>query len=140
MEKFKSLNYPLIGYLSYPFSANPRKFTKEVCKSAKEIMFKYPNIFIIVPHTSVDYTLYGPPRKRIQDYGQRDHTIAAQLEFSILWNIDIFIQGVPDNPLVSMGCIWEHSFVQWLNSWRKKQIIIIMLVDMMKEVNKNAKT
>jgi hypothetical protein len=124
---------PLIAYMSYPFSKNPKQFTKEVCKFAKEIMLKHPNIFVIVPHTAVDYTMYGPPRKHITDYGQRDHTIAAQLEFSILWNIDIFIQGVPDDPMVSMGCIWEHSFAHWLNTWRKKQILIVPLKEILEE-------
>ena len=126
-------NKRLIAYLSYPFSRNPIGYTKEVCEYAKKIMTKFPNIFIIIPHTAVDITLYGEAKEKITDYEPRDHTLAAQLEFTILNKIDLFIQGVSDDPTVSMGCIWEHSFVLWLNSWRKKKIIIVTLKEILRE-------
>ena len=122
-----------MAYLSYPFSRDPRGFTKEVCIHAKKIMEKYPNIFIIVPHTAVDVTMFGEPKEKITDYGARDHSLAPQLEFTILSKIDMFIQGVPDDPTVSMGCIWEHSFVQWLNTWRRRKIMIVTLKEILKE-------
>jgi hypothetical protein len=131
--KFKLPDGRFMAYLSYPFSSNPKGHTEKVCRYAKILMERYPNMFIIVPHSAVDYTLYGPPREKITDYEARDHTIAAQLEFTILSKIDLFIQGVPDNPAVSMGCIWEHSFVQWINSWRKKKIIIVTLEELFGE-------
>jgi len=128
----KISNKRIIAYLSYPFSRNPRKYTKEACKYATIIMDKHPNIFIIVPHTAVDITMFGPPKKKITDYGQRDHSIAPQIEFTILSKIDMFIQGVPDDPSVSAGCIWEHAFVQWLNTFRKKKIIIVTLKEILR--------
>lgn len=121
-----------LAYISYPFSRHPRKYTRDVCRFAKEIMTKHPNVFIIVPHTSVDTTMFGPPRRCMKDYGNRDNTVAAKLEFTILSKIDIFIQGVPDDPSVSMGCIWEHAFCLWMNSFRKKQIRIITLEEVLK--------
>ena len=122
-----------MAYISYPFSRDPRGLTKEVCVYAKKIMEKFPNIFVIVPHTAVDFTMFGEPKEKITDYGERDHSLAPQIEFTILSKIDLFIQGVPDDPTVSTGCIWEHAFVEWLNTWRKRKIIIIILAEMLKE-------
>jgi hypothetical protein len=64
----------------------------------------------------------------------RDHSLAPQLEFTILSKIDVFIQGVPDNPTVSAGCIWEHAFCLWLNTWRKRKIIIVTLKEILKGI------
>jgi hypothetical protein len=127
-------NKNLIAYLSYPFSKNPKGLTEEVCVYAKKIMEKFPNMFIIVPHTAVDITMFGPPREKITDYELRDHSLAPQLEFTILSKIDVFIQGVPDNPTVSAGCIWEHAFCLWLNTWRKRKIIIVTLKEILKGI------
>lgn len=126
-------NKKIIAYISYPFSKDPRRFTKEVCIHAQKIMSKFPNIFIIVPHTAVDYTMFGDIKACISDYGERDHSLAPQLEFTILSKIDMFIQGVPDDPMVSMGCIWENAFVHWLNTWRKRKILIVTLREILKE-------
>ena len=117
-------NRPYLAYLSYPFSRNPIKFGEEACSIARKIMIKHPNVFVIVPHTAVDVTVFGPLKEKITDYNNKDHTLSSQLEFTILSKIDIFIQGVPDDPSVSMGCIWEHSFVCWLNRVRKRQILL----------------
>lgn len=130
---------PLMAYLSYPFSKNPRLYTKIACKIASRIMLDHPNMFIIVPHSAVDYTLNGLPREKITDYDKHDHTIAAKLEFTTILNVDVFIQGVPDDPKVSMGCIWEHSFAQWLNEvnlrekYRKKAITIIPVNELIRD-------
>lgn len=122
-----------MAYLSYPFSSNPKVMTEKACNIGKKIMEKHPNIFVIVPHTSVDITMFGPPRDSVKDYGPREHSLAPQIEFTILSKIDMFIMGVPDDPSVSMGCIWEHAFCLWLNKIRKKQIIIITPEDLLGE-------
>ena len=132
MLKF-DLNKCYIAYLSFPFSSNPRDMTEKACLIGRKIMEKYPNIFVVVPHSSVDITMFGPPRECMKDYGAREHSLAPQIEFTILSKIDIFIQGVPDDPSISMGCIWEHSFVLWLNRTRKKQVIMLTPKDLLGE-------
>jgi hypothetical protein len=126
-------NKRLMAYLSYPFSKDPKRFTEEACQYARKIMEKHPNIFIIVPHTAVDITMFGLPKDNMILYDIKDHVLAPQLEFTILSKIDVFIRGVPDNPSVSMGCMWESAFVQWLNTWRKRKVIIIDLKDILRE-------
>jgi len=127
----KKKDKPKIAYLSYPFSKDPIGYTKEACSLAKEIMKKHADIFIIVPHSAVDYTLFGEP-KDISGYKDTDHLLAPQLEFTILWNIDIFIRGKPLDSKVSIGCIWEEAFVRWLNIWRDKKIKITTPEELMK--------
>jgi hypothetical protein len=123
LRTFKVPKRSLLAYLSYSFSSDPKGLTKTASRIATRIMRKYPNIFIIVPHTAVDVTVYGPPKASCEGY--KDGGFACQLEYTILEKIDMFIQGVPDDPKVSMGCIWEHAYVLHLNKIRKKQIIVV---------------
>lgn len=86
-------------------------------------MKKYPNIFIILPHTAVDTTLFGDFEERTGEHTTEDHELAQRLEYIILSKIDLFIIGVEYKDM-SSGMTWEHSYCKWLNETRKKQIEI----------------
>lgn len=102
-----------LAYLSYPYSDGPKKRTDEVVKLARKIMAKHPEIFVIVPHTAVDYTLFGEIPEKITDHKVDDHLVAPIMEFIILSKVDMFIIGCPLDVTVSKGMIWEWAFCKW---------------------------
>jgi len=112
IAKFKVKGVKL-AYLSYPYSDNPRQRTKEAVKIAQKIMKKHPEIFVIVPHTAVDYTMFGEIPEKLTDHNQEDHFAAPIMEFIILSKIGLFIIGRPLDVTVSTGMIWEWAFCRW---------------------------
>lgn len=130
-EIWKS-GFPLLAYIAYPFAKpNPRKNTEEVRKIACEIMKKYPNVFIIVPHTAVDMTFFGDIPEKIEGRSIEDNLLAVHLEFTILSKIDLFILGCDLNYTVSSGMCWEAAFVRWLQI-QGKQIVIAHVEELLK--------
>ena len=43
-----------LAYLSYPYSDNPKKRTKEVSKLAKQIIHRRKDLILIIPHLVID--------------------------------------------------------------------------------------
>jgi len=123
-------NKSLIAYLTYPYSNDPKGNTKKARELTCKIMKKYPNIFIIVPHTAVDNTLFGDFIERKEKHANEDHINAILCEFIILEKIDIFILGTKKEDM-STGMCWEYSYVLHLNQIRKKQILIIELEEVL---------
>lgn len=114
----------ILAYLAYPYSSDPEGNTKKGCAIASRIMAKHPNIFVILPHTAVDITLFGDFTERKGEHCTHDHELAAGLEYIIFDKIDMFIIGT-DYGDMSPGMIWEHSYVMKLNRERKRQIMIL---------------
>jgi len=114
---------PILAYLSYPYSSNPKKNQLEGRLLAIKIMEKYSYMFVIFPHTCVDTTLFGDFEERSDKHTTRDYETAERLEYIILSKINLFIIGVEYEEM-SSGMTWEHSYVKWLNETRKKQIEI----------------
>ena len=114
---------PVLAYLCYPYSKDPKGNTLKVRKLACRIMEKHPNMFIIVPHTAVDMTLFGEFHERPKIHSTKDHEDAERCEYVILSKIDLFIIGTSYAEM-SSGMTWEHTFVEKLNRERKRKIDI----------------
>ena len=125
------MNKPILAYLSYPYSDDPKGNQLKGRKLAIEIMKKYPYIFIILPHTAVDTTLFGEFEERSGKHTTEDHELAERLEYIILSKIDLFIIGTEYKD-VSTGMTWEHSYCKWLNQIRKRQIEIKFAKELLK--------
>ena len=125
------MNKPILAYLSYPYSGNPKSNQLNGRKLAIEIMKKYPYIFIILPHTAVDTTLFGEFEERSRNHTTEDHELAERLEYIILSKIDLFIIGTEYKDM-STGMTWEHSYCKWLNQIRKRQIEIKFAKELLK--------
>lgn len=106
-------NNGILAYLTYPYSDNPQKRTAEATAIARKIMKKHKNIFVIVPHTAVDLTLFGDAPKDVKEHKMEDHIIAVILEYTILSKIDMLILGHKLDWEISEGMCWEYGFVKW---------------------------
>lgn len=121
----KISNKPKMAYIAYPYARpNPRENMEKVRKIATAIMKKHPNIFVIVPHTAVDVTLFGEIPEKVAKHPVEHHLFACKLEYTILSKIDIFILGCELDFATSSGMIWEMAFVQWLQTQGKKITIV----------------
>lgn len=112
-----------LAYMCYPYSDNPKRRTKQARLLACKIMKKHPNIFIILPHTSVDVTLFGWFDERKGKHVTQDHIDAEAMEYIILGKIDLFIIGTKKEDM-SSGMTWEMAYVEKLNRERRKQVDI----------------
>ena len=110
-----------LAYMCFPYSDDPEGNTQKARLLANRIMDNNPNIFVLIPHTAVDMTLFGEFHERAKIHGVNDHYCACALEFIILDKIDLFIIGT-DLMDMSSGMIWEHAYVDKLNIERKKVI------------------
>lgn len=125
-------NKPILAYMAFPYARpSPKQNMEKARKIAKAIMKKYPNIFIILPHTAVDMTLFGYVPEVVEDHPLEDHLIAGQLEFTILSKVDLFILGCELDFAVSQGMCWETAFVRWLQS-QGKNIQIVHAEELLK--------
>lgn len=117
--------FPLLAYIAYPYAKpNPKENTEKVRKIATKIMKKYPNIFVIVPHTAVDVTLFGDIPDEFEDRPIEDNLLAIQLEYTILSKIDLLILGCDLDYTTSSGMVWEVAFIQWLQIQGKNITIV----------------
>lgn len=115
---------PTLAYIAYPYAKpNPRENTEKVRAIASEIMKKYPNIFVIVPHTAVDITLFGEIPDVFEDHPLEDNLLAIQLEYTILSKIELLILGCDLDYSNSSGMVWEAAFVRWLQTQGKNIVI-----------------
>jgi len=114
---------PTLAYLCFPYSCDPKGNTLRGRLLALQIMKKHPNIFIVLPHTAVDMTLFGEFHERKKRHTTEDHETAETCEYIILSKIDLLIIGTEFKDM-SPGMTWEHSFVLKLNRERKKQVSI----------------
>lgn len=114
MRKMKKIN-TRIAYLAFPYGSAPRENTEKASKIATAIMKKDPTIFVIVPHTAIDVTLFGEIPEVVEEHKVEDHLIALKLEYTVLTKVDLLILGCPLDFKVSQGMIWEAAFVEWLN-------------------------
>ena len=126
---------PTMAYICYPYSSNPKSNTLKARKLACEIMERHPNIFIIVPHTAVDMTLFGQFEERTAKHTTKDHEDAERCEYVILSKIDLFIIGT-DYKDMSSGMTWEHTFVQKLNRERRRKVDIKFVKELLSLENK----
>jgi len=95
-------------YLSYPFSDNPDVRTNEALRLARQIMDKFPNSFVIVPHNTFNPVL----PLRIQRDNNRMIRI-AEAELEMISRCDALIIGVPIEEIPDRsGIIWEVAFAR----------------------------
>ena len=121
-----------LAYMCFPYSNDPKGNTFRGRTIAKNIMDKHPNIFIILPHTAVDMTLFGEFHERGLVHGVSDHYCACALEFIILDKVDLFIIGT-DHMEMSSGMIWEHAYVDKLNCERRKVIDVKFAEELLRD-------
>ena len=123
MTELYNKGKPTLAYMCYPYSSDPMGNTKKARVLAASIMDKHPNVFIILPHTAVDMTLFGEFHERASKHSVEDHERAENCEYVILSKIDLFIIGTDYDDMTS-GMTWEHTFVKKLNRERRRQIDI----------------
>jgi len=92
-----------VVYLSYPYSADPEKYTKEIKKIAREIMANNKDLILLIPHYVFDAVFdfqsgYGSTQRHI-----------GFLELALISRCDIFAYD-PDK--TSAGVIWEMCFAK----------------------------
>lgn len=91
-----------IAYLSYPFSDDPIKRTKEVRKLATQIAVKELGVFPIAPHLAFDFMAREEVNERIQ-------MKILESELSMIKRCDMLIIG--HNPQ-SVGMRWETAYAK----------------------------
>ena len=120
------------AYMAFPYSDDPKGNTLKARLLAKKIMDFNPNIFVLIPHTGLDMTLFGEFHERAKTHGVNDHYSACALEFIILDKIDLFIIGTHYTDM-SNGMIWEHAYVDKLNMERKKVIDVKFAEELLRD-------
>jgi len=129
--KCKNENSIKLGYLAYKFSGDPTENTKIARDMALRIMQKHPDIWVIVPHFTVDGLLDGTVEWTGKTDKQCKFTKERRLlgglgSVMIISKIDILILGCEPEYAVSSGVTWEWVITHFLNrSYRKDNPIEI---------------
>lgn len=102
-----------MAYLSYPYSDNPEKRTKEVIQLARKIVKVKPKIALIIPHLNYDIFMHTPDG--IEKLGIRPETFLAW-ELEVISRCDFLINGYGEDLSyeISPGACWEIAFCKKL--------------------------
>lgn len=96
-----NLHKPLLAYMTYPLSSDPRGNTKKAIALSLAIMAIFPTMTILLAHNSTQYTEEIEPHR----------SILADIQ--IIKNCDLVILGKPLDYSESSGCVWEYRLAQF---------------------------
>lgn len=90
-----------VVYVSYPYSEDPVRTTKEIQEIAQRILAKWDDLILLIPHFVFD---------AIWDFPQGyTHPEISTLELELISRVDIFAY---DSKKVSTGVRWELAFAR----------------------------
>lgn len=90
-----------VVYVSYPYSDNPQKRTKEITEWAQKILAKTDDLVLLIPHLVFDAVWLFPA-------GYTHEEIAVQ-EYKIIETVDLFVY---DQNNISTGVRWEKMYAK----------------------------
>lgn len=96
-----NLQKPLLAYLTYPLSNNPKGNGNAVERLAIEIMGKNPNLTVIYAHKSTQFSEKVGEFRSI--YG----------DIQLIKKADLLIMGRPLNYEESSGSVWEYEIAKF---------------------------
>ena len=96
----------ITAYLSFPYTADPQKFTEEVRKLATKLQDKYPDIVLLIPHYCSNWMKQGQTTE--------EHTLAIWYDIALVQKADIFIIGCELDYSKSQGMVWEYNIARML--------------------------
>lgn len=96
-----NLNKPLLAYLTFPLTSDPKRNGSSVEKLAIEIMKRNPNITVVFAHKATQFS------DKIGEY----RSILGDIQ--IIKNCDLLIEGKPLNYNESSGSVWEYEIAKF---------------------------
>jgi len=99
-----------LAYLTYPYSDNPEKRTREIEKIARKLAQKNKDILPIVPHFTFDWIVKDKQKPTLAE-----HLQVCEWEIEIIKRCDMLVLCHKLDYSISSGMIWEYCIAKHFN-------------------------